>query len=32
MTIEIKCDNFEPKDVFECGQCFRWNREENGNI
>ena len=31
MTIEIKCDNFEPKDVFECGQCFRWNREENGS-
>ena len=31
MTIEIKCENFEPKDVFECGQCFRWNREENGS-
>ena len=31
MTIEIKCENFEPKDVFECGQCFRWNREEDGS-
>ena len=31
MKIEIKCENFEPKDVFECGQCFRWNRENNGS-
>ena len=31
MTIEIKCENFEPKDVFECGQCFRWNREDDGS-
>lgn len=23
--------NFELKDIFDCGQCFRWNREENGN-
>ena len=31
MRYEIKAENFEPKDVFECGQCFRWNREENGS-
>ena len=24
-------DNFELKDVFECGQCFRWHEEENGS-
>ncbi|MBS4538081.1 8-oxoguanine DNA glycosylase [Clostridium sp. D2Q-11] len=23
--------NFEPKHIFECGQCFRWNREEDGS-
>ena len=23
--------NFELKDVFENGQCFRWNESENGN-
>ncbi|MFA6939413.1 MAG: DNA glycosylase [Clostridiaceae bacterium] len=23
--------NFDPYQVFSCGQCFRWNREENGN-
>ena len=22
---------FELKDIFECGQCFRWNKEENGS-
>lgn len=21
--------NFEPKHIFECGQCFRWNKEED---
>lgn len=21
--------SFEPKHIFECGQCFRWNLEEN---
>ncbi len=25
----IKC--FEPKETFECGQCFRWKREEDGS-
>lgn len=23
--------NFELKHIFECGQCFRWNRQENGS-
>lgn len=22
-------DSFELKDIFECGQCFRWNRMPN---
>ncbi len=26
-----KIDSFELKDIFECGQCFRWNRQENGS-
>src|SRR5690554_5919152 len=24
-------DRFEPAHVFECGQCFRWNRENDGS-
>jgi len=24
-------ENFEPKHIFECGQCFRWNEEDNGS-
>ena len=24
-------DSFEPKHIFECGQCFRWDMEENGS-
>ena len=23
-------DSFELKDIFECGQCFRWNENEDG--
>lgn len=23
--------HFEPEHIFECGQCFRWNREEDGS-
>ena len=23
--------NFELDHIFECGQCFRWNKEANGN-
>lgn len=25
------CNSFELKDIFECGQCFRWNEEEDGS-
>ena len=29
---EIKdMESFELKHIFECGQCFRWNEEENGS-
>lgn len=24
-------NSFELKDIFECGQCFRWNAEQDGN-
>ena len=24
-------ESFELKDIFECGQCFRWNKEEDGS-
>lgn len=24
-------NSFEPKHIFECGQCFRWNEEQNGS-
>lgn len=24
-------DSFIPEQVFECGQCFRWDREEDGS-
>ena len=24
-------DSFELKDIFDCGQCFRWNEEEDGS-
>ncbi|MDR0978487.1 MAG: 8-oxoguanine DNA glycosylase, N-terminal domain-containing protein [Lachnospiraceae bacterium] len=23
------CKSFEPKHIFECGQCFRWNKEQD---
>ena len=25
------CTSFEPRDIFDCGQCFRWNIEEDGS-
>ena len=29
---EIKnIDSFELKDIFECGQCFRWDKEDDGS-
>ncbi len=24
------CDDFDLEKIFECGQCFRWNADENG--
>ena len=27
--IIISPESFELKDIFECGQCFRWNKNEN---
>ena len=27
----MKNKSFELKDIFECGQCFRWNQEEDGS-
>ncbi len=24
-------NSFEPKHIFECGQCFRWDENENGS-
>ena len=24
-------ENFELDHIFECGQCFRWNKQDNGN-
>ena len=30
-TILKKIEDFEPKDIFECGQCFRWNQQEDGS-
>ena len=26
-----RCDTFELKDIFECGQCFRWDKQEDGS-
>ena len=26
-----KQDSFELKDIFECGQCFRWNEQNDGS-
>ena len=26
-----RCSSFEPKHIFECGQCFRWNPEADGS-
>ena len=26
-----KCKSFEPEHIFECGQCFRWNKQEDGS-
>ena len=26
-----KIKSFELKDIFDCGQCFRWNLQEDGS-
>ena len=31
MEYRVNSDTFELADIFECGQCFRWNKEENGS-
>ena len=31
MEYRINSDTFELADIFECGQCFRWNKEKNGS-
>ena len=31
MQYKIKSNSFQLKDVFECGQCFRWNQETDGS-
>ena len=23
--------SFEPEHIFDCGQCFRWNKEQDGS-
>lgn len=31
---EYKIENiksFELADIFDCGQCFRWNKQEDGS-
>ena len=25
------CKSFEPEHIFECGKCFRWNKQEDGS-
>ena len=27
----INQESFKLEDIFECGQCFRWNKQENGS-
>ena len=31
MPFKFYADNFNLKDVFECGQCFRWNKNPDGS-
>ena len=28
----IEQESFELKDIFDCGQCFRWNEESNRKL
>src|SRR6056297_45056 len=29
--LKMTIPDFEPRHIFECGQCFRWNREADGS-
>lgn len=29
-TVIENCADFSPREIFECGQAFRWNADENG--
>ena len=31
IILEGISENFEPKHIFECGQCFRWNEQDDGS-
>ena len=31
MVYKVKTDTFELADIFECGQCFRWNKEQDAS-
>lgn len=31
INYKIKANSFELADVFDCGQCFRWNIEDDGS-
>jgi N-glycosylase/DNA lyase len=31
VEVERISDDFEPEHIFECGQCFRWNKELDGS-
>lgn len=31
IILENLGSSFEPKHIFECGQCFRWNKEIDGS-
>lgn len=31
MLIFSEVQDFHPEHVFDCGQCFRWNRQEDGS-
>ena len=32
MKIKVKKNNFDPKQTFFCGQCFRWKQSEDGGF
>ncbi|MDR3225355.1 MAG: 8-oxoguanine DNA glycosylase, N-terminal domain-containing protein, partial [Clostridiales Family XIII bacterium] len=30
-TVFTEVTDFDPEDIFECGQCFRWRRQPDGS-